>query len=61
MITLTAMIRHLQNEKVALDATIAAVERLVRPQNGTGSKPKAKAVDLSKSLRPRQQGRNSIS
>lgn len=57
MITLTAMIRQLQDEKEALDATIAAVEQLARHQNGAGSEPNG--TNGAPSSRPRRKNQNS--
>ena len=50
MITLTAIIRQLQEEKEALDATVAALEQLARKQNGASSKPNAAAAASSKTV-----------
>jgi hypothetical protein len=61
MITLAAIIRQLQKEKEALDATITAIERLVQPYNGAGSRPASERVASSKAVVARQQSRNRIS
>ena len=53
MITLTAMIRQLQDEKEALDATIAALQHLKRKQNGAGFKPNGAAKASGKRVAPR--------
>ena len=52
MITLTAMIRQLQDEKEALDATIAALQHLKRKQNGAGFKPNSAVKASGKSIAP---------
>ena len=53
MITLTAMIRQLQDEKEALDATIAALQHLKRKQNSADSKPNSAVKASGKSITPR--------
>ena len=52
MITLTAMIRQLQDEKEALDATIAALQHLKRKQNAD-FKPNGAAKASGKRVAPR--------
>jgi hypothetical protein len=54
MITLSAMIRQLREEKEALDATIVALEQLARKQKGPGSKINCAVEGSSETVAPRQ-------
>lgn len=61
MITLRDMIRQLNDEKDALDATIATIEQLVRQRNEASSKPNGTAGASSKTAAPQRRNRKGVS